>query len=220
MKRNCNIIRFPRCVKAQKYGILSPGTPGKGEKPRAERRRRDGRLLWDARGLPRGRASRGRGFCSGANVRRGRASGPADPSDFRSKGGGRVPGVFRFVSLRRATGRFLLLVLAALALQGIPFLFLGVEGDAGAALYLIHLYGVIPLAAVLLPLWAGLGGVHPLAAFFPIGLALLLLPVYESTGVALLCMLLSLIAAVAGQEWKKRRETKKGNHHGGKAKKG
>ena len=48
----------------------------------------------------------------------------------------------------------------------------------------------------------------------------LLLQIAGGIIAALVGMLLSLIAAVAGQEWKKRRETKKGNHHGGKAKKG
>lgn len=123
------------------------------------------------------------------------------------------------MSPRRPLGRFVLLVLAALALQGLPLLFLLMEGDAGAALYLIHLYAGLPLAAVLLAAWAGAGGVHPLAAFFPVGGALLLLPVYASTGMGLFCLLLSLIGAVAGQEWKKRRETEKGKHHGGKARK-
>lgn len=119
---------------------------------------------------------------------------------------------------RRAPARFALLALVALALQGVPLLFFQMEGDAGVALYLAHLYGVIPLCALALPFWAGRGGVHPLAAFFPIGGALLLLPVYESTGIGLLCLLLSLIGAVAGQEWEKRQTAKKGTHHGGKTK--
>ena len=123
------------------------------------------------------------------------------------------------MTAHRALWRFGVLALGALALQGLPFLFLMVEGDGGVALYLIHLYAVIPLAALLLPAWAGAGGVHPLAAFFPVGGALLLLPVYESVGMGLVCLLLSLIGAVAGQEWKKRRGPKKGSHHGGKAKK-
>lgn len=123
------------------------------------------------------------------------------------------------MSPRRPLVRFALLTLSALALQGFPFALLLIEGDAGAALYLIHLYAVLPLAALLLAAWAGAGGVHPLAAFFPVGGALLLLPVYTSTGMGLICLLLSLVGAVAGQEWKKRRETKKGKHHGGKAKK-
>ena len=113
---------------------------------------------------------------------------------------------------RRALLRFGLLALAALALQGIPFLYMMMEGDAGVFLYLLHLYGVLPLAAVFLPFWAGCGGVHPLAAFFPIGGALLLLPAYESPGVGLACMLLSLVGSVAGQEWQKRR--RKGKKHG------
>ena len=114
--------------------------------------------------------------------------------------------------LRRALWRFGLLTLAALALQGIPFLYMIMEGDTGVFLYLLHLYGVMPLAAVFLPFWAGSGGVHPMAAFFPIGGALLLLPAYESLGMGLICLLLSLVGAVAGQEWTKRRQ--KGKKHG------
>lgn len=116
--------------------------------------------------------------------------------------------------LRPALVRFLVLIIAALLLQGLPLLFLLMAGRAGQALYQIHLYALIPLAAVLLPLWAGKGGLHPFAAFFPIGGALLLLPVYHSPGMGLSCLLLSLIAAVAGQEWQKRQQTEKGNHHG------
>ena len=110
--------------------------------------------------------------------------------------------------------RFAVLLLSALALQGIPFLFMALEGDGGVLLYFLHLYAVLPVCALLVPFWAGLGGVHPLAAFFPIGAALLLLPVYESPGMGLGCLLLSLLGATAGQEVKKRRTAKKGNHHG------
>jgi len=74
---------------------------------------------------------------------------------------------------RRALLRFGLLVLFALALQGIPFLYMMMEGDAGVVLYLLHLYAVMPMSAAGLAFWAGLGGVHPMAAFFPVGGALL-----------------------------------------------
>lgn len=112
--------------------------------------------------------------------------------------------------------RFAVLLLWAAVLQGIPILFSLPEGDRGMALYLLHLYAVIPLCALLVPFWAGLGGVHPLAACLPIGGALMLLPVYQSPGIGGLCILLSLIGCVAGQEWKKRKAGKKGGHHGGK----
>ena len=118
--------------------------------------------------------------------------------------------------LRRAGFRFAVLVLSALALQGIPFLFTLMEGDGGVLLYLIHLYAVIPLCAFFLALWAGLGGVHPFAAFFPVGGALLL-PVYASVGMGLICLLLSLIGSVAGQEWKKR--SQQGGRRGGQKRK-
>ena len=114
--------------------------------------------------------------------------------------------------------RFIVLALCALALQGLPFFLMRLEGDAGAALYFILLYGVIPLCAVGIPLWAGLGGVHPLAACLPIGGLLLLLPVYQSPGIGVLCVALSLVGCVAGREWAQRKEEMKGKHHGGKRK--
>ena len=46
------------------------------------------------------------------------------------------------------------------------------------------------------------------------GGALLLLPAYESPGMGLLCMALSLIGAVAGQEWNKRKGAGHGKHNG------
>lgn len=110
--------------------------------------------------------------------------------------------------------RFLLLAAAALILQFIPFLYTKWEHPAAESLYFIHLYAVLPLSAALLPYWAGRGGVHPLLGFFPIGGALLLLPVYHSPGMGLLCLLLSLVGSVAGQEAKKRQESRKGKHHG------
>ena len=120
---------------------------------------------------------------------------------------------------RKETGRplwrFVILLLAALALQGIPLLYTLIDGDAGVILYLIHLYVLIPLMAALIPFWAGLGGVHPFAAFFPIGLMVLLLPVYQSPGVGVTCLVLSLVASVTGQEARKRGEQQKGTHHGG-----
>lgn len=122
------------------------------------------------------------------------------------------------MKMKKAVYRFIILVLCALALQGIPALFLLWEGDGAVALYVIYLYAVLPVMAAVIPFWTGLGGVHPLAAFFPIGGALLLFPVYHSPGMGILCMALSLIGAVAGQEWKKRRETEKGKHHGGEKK--
>lgn len=114
---------------------------------------------------------------------------------------------------KRAIIRFFVLLFAALVLQLLPLIFHSLEGEGIVALYLIYLYGFIPICAFLIPLWAGLGGVHPFAGFFPVGGALLL-PVYESPAVGLICLLLSLVGCTAGQEWKKRRETAKGKYHG------
>ncbi|MBE5770479.1 MAG: hypothetical protein IJE17_06450 [Clostridia bacterium] len=115
---------------------------------------------------------------------------------------------------KRACLWFGLLVIFSLLLQLLGFLFGQIPGEAGALFYLLHLYLVLPLGAIIFPFLAGKRGVHPLAAFFPVGGCLLLLPVYHSPGVGLLCLLLSLVASVAAQEWEKQKNHKKGSHHG------
>lgn len=117
-------------------------------------------------------------------------------------------------AIKKALWRFLLLVFAAVALQGIFLLMLLIEGDIGLMLYAVYLYVLMPLCALLIPCWAGLGGVHPLAAFFPIG-GIPLLIGSMPPGFCGVYLLLSLIGAVAGQEWQKHKQAKKGNHHGG-----
>lgn len=107
--------------------------------------------------------------------------------------------------------RFVVLLAAALALQLVPLLYPFLPGDGAAALYLIHLYATLPVCAMLLPLWAGLGGTHPLAACLPIGGALLLLPVYPPHWMGLVCILLSLLFCVAGREWTARKKERKGH---------
>lgn len=114
--------------------------------------------------------------------------------------------------------RFFALACCAVILAALPRLFSREEGDAGMALYFICLYAVIPLCAALISFWAGRGGVHPLAACLPIGCATLLYPIYPGPGMGAVCVLLSLVGCVAGQEWEKRKNEKKGNHHGGKRK--
>lgn len=109
--------------------------------------------------------------------------------------------------------RFLLALLLALLLQGLGWAAQLLPGEGGLVCYFAVLYVGAPLAAAGLSWWAGRGGVHPMAAFFPVGGALLLLPVYHSPGMGLLCLLLSLIGAVAGQEWEKLRK-EKGRKHG------
>ena len=104
---------------------------------------------------------------------------------------------------KKALGRFAVLLLSALVLQGLyPLLFL-MEGDGAVLLMMLLTYVLLPLAALLLPCWAALGGVHPLAACLPVG-GLALLHGAAPVWVGLLCLLLSLIGAAAGQEWKKR----------------
>ena len=119
---------------------------------------------------------------------------------------------------RQAVYAFLALLLCAAALQAIPLFFFRADGDQSLALYLAHLYAVIPLCALLLPFFAGRRGVHPMAACWPVGGLLLLLPVYQSPGVGILCIFLSLLGCIAGQEWQKRKTEQKGKHHGGKRK--
>lgn len=118
------------------------------------------------------------------------------------------------LSLSRPWGRFLVLVLSAAALQIILRLCLGVMGDAGALLLVLFMYGLLPAASILIPLWAGRGGVPPAGACLPIGGAAL---IFSSIPPWLcgVCILLSLVAATAGQEWEKRKEKKKGSRHGG-----
>ena len=117
------------------------------------------------------------------------------------------------LSFSRPAGRFLVLAAAAGLLQLLFRLCLRAEGDGGAALLIAYLYVLLPLASVLLPLWAGLGGVPPIAACLPIGGAALLC----SSAPAWLCgacTVLSTVAAAAGQEWTKRKQSS-GGHHGG-----
>ena len=118
----------------------------------------------------------------------------------------------------KALGRFAALVLAALALQGLYPLLLLMEGDAPVLLMVALTYGLLPIAALLLPCWAALGGVHPLAACLPIG-GLALLFGLSPAWVGLTCLLLSLIGAAAGQECNKRGNKEAGKRHAGKARK-
>ena len=119
---------------------------------------------------------------------------------------------------RKALGRFTALVLAALALQGLyPLLFL-MEGDAPVLLLVALTYGLLPIAALLLPCWAALGDVHPLAGCLPIG-GMALLFGLSPAWVGLMGLVLSLIGAVGGQEGKKRGNKEAGKRHAGKARK-
>ncbi len=116
---------------------------------------------------------------------------------------------------KKALLRFAALMLAALVLQGLyPLLFL-MEGDAPVLLMAAVTYVLLPLSAALVPCWAALGGVHPLAACLPIG-GMALAFGTSPAWVGLLCLLLSLIGASAGQEWEKRRNGEEKKKHGGK----
>lgn len=110
--------------------------------------------------------------------------------------------------MRRPLGRFSILIFAAAALQILLRVSLGVPGDGGALLLILQLYVLLPVLSILLPFWAGRGGVHPFAAFFPLGGAALIFSAAPGW-LCFVCMLLSLVACVAGQEWTKRTETEK-----------
>ncbi len=117
----------------------------------------------------------------------------------------------------RPIGRFLALMLAGVFLQAGMLLCLRAAGDAGLALYAALFYGALPLLSALLPYWAGKGGVHPMAAFFPISGPALLFP-SPAPWLPWVCLLISLVASVAGQETRKRKETERKKNHAGKKK--
>ena len=119
---------------------------------------------------------------------------------------------------QKALLRFAVLALVALAFQGLYPLLLLMEGDAPVLLMVALTYGVLPLTALLLPYWAALGGVHPLAACLPIG-GLSLLFGAAPPWVGLVCLLLSLIGAAAGQELEKRRNKEVQKRYAGKTRK-
>ena len=106
----------------------------------------------------------------------------------------------------RPVRRFLALMLAGVFLQAGMLLCLRTAGDAGLALYAALFHGALPLLSALLPYWAGKGGVHPMAAFFPISGPALLFP-SPAPWLPWVCLVFSLVASVAGQETRKRKET-------------
>lgn len=113
----------------------------------------------------------------------------------------------------KALRRFLALLGAACAVQAAAQLCLSLEGEGAVPLYALCMYALLPAAAILVPWWAALGGVHPLAACLPIGgLPLLFSPLTPLP--CLISIVLSLVSAAAGQEWKKRSETEEPAKHG------
>ena len=77
-------------------------------------------------------------------------------------------------------------------------------------MYVLSVYVLLPVLSLLLPYWGGKRGLHPMAACFPLGLALLLSRHADLPGFAVLCMVISLVACVAGNEVKKRKEQPRG----------
>ena len=117
---------------------------------------------------------------------------------------------------KKALGRFTVLALAALVLQGLYLLLFLMEGDGAVLLMVLLTYALLPLAALLMPCWAALGGAHPLAACLPVGGFSLIIGAAPAW-VGLVCLLLSLIGAAAGQEWEKRRGKEGRKRHARKA---
>ena len=120
---------------------------------------------------------------------------------------------------KKALCRFLILLAAAGAIQGMAFLCLLTEGDWGIPLYALCSYVLLPAAAVVVPCWAALGGVHPMAACLPIGGLPFLFHLSPAPMLCLICIVISLVSAVAGQEWKKRRKLEENRNNGRKRKK-
>lgn len=115
----------------------------------------------------------------------------------------------------RPVFRFLVLLAAAAAVQGVYLLCLSAGGDWGLGLGALCAWVLMPMAAALVPFWAALGGVHPLAACLPVGgLPLILYSLMPP--LCLACILISLVSAVAAQEWKKRRKKEEQRFHAGK----
>ena len=106
---------------------------------------------------------------------------------------------------KKAICRFLALFAAAAVLEGMTLLCFMLEGQKGVLLFVLCSYVLMPLAAILVPLWAALGGVHPLAACLPIG-GIPLIVYSAEPKICFICIVVSLISAVAGQEWQKRKK--------------
>ena len=100
-------------------------------------------------------------------------------------------------------------VLLAALFQCVPYLSLLLSPDGaqgGVLLYALCLYVLQPAAALLLPAFLTYQrGVNALAAFFPIGLFLLVFPAYaQGVPLGIACLLLGLLSAAFGAEKRKR----------------
>ena len=114
----------------------------------------------------------------------------------------------------KAPAAFLALAALSALLQCVPAVFDRFSSDAAVIGYFAHAWVVTPVFSAVAPyLCARKWAVHPMAAFFPAGLSLLLSPWYSSmTGIALACLGISLVAATAGAEMRKRKEPRRGKN--------
>lgn len=114
---------------------------------------------------------------------------------------------------------FLVLLGTALALWAMPFAY-AEWGDAGFILYVLSMRVLAPVLGCVLSYHGGKKGLHPMAAFFPVGSCLLFSPHGEHGWLSIGVMCLSLVSCAAGNEMKRRQEQEKteGKKHGTKKK--
>ena len=115
--------------------------------------------------------------------------------------------------MKRPLAAFLLVCAGGAALGCLPALLEAAPEGALVSLLALYQFALLPLAALLLPAFAGAWGVPPIAAFFPPGLFYaLLLPRFSlrpSVGVTLVLFALGIFGACAGQEWKRRADKRR-----------
>ena len=105
---------------------------------------------------------------------------------------------------------FLVLCLTALLLWTMPFMYAS-WGDAGFILYILSMRFLFPVLSGVISYMGGKKGLHPMAAFFPVGLSMLLSPHGEHGLLSFGVMCLSLVSCAAGNEVKKRKEQENRN---------
>ncbi len=106
---------------------------------------------------------------------------------------------------------FLLMAVPPLAV--IALLLLLARTDLSLVYHLLVLWVLFPLACILPAFLAGKRGLHPFLCTLP-GFLLMLLPLYGAVGAGAACLVLGLVACVAGQEWQKQKNPSRSNRHG------
>lgn len=93
----------------------------------------------------------------------------------------------------------------ALLFQGVPALIALLPeqfAQAGMVAYFVTLYFLLPMCALIMPAFLTCQkGVNAYAAFFPVGLCLIVFPCYPNgTGVGLICLVIGIVGAVYGTQ--------------------